>query len=337
MYRTLRRGLFLLSPETAHGLAGAWLRIAPRRPPDFHPALAQTLWNSVNFASPLGLAAGMDKGEVLAPGWFGMGFGWVEVGTVTPLPQPGNPRPRVFRLVPEQALINRMGFNNDGAAKVAERLARLRNRAGPICVNIGRNKVTPNEKAAEDYAAAARTLAPYADILTINVSSPNTPGLRELQDSLDDLVTAVTSALPKPIPVLVKLSPDEPDDRLVQMAQAAEKAGADGIIATNTTVKHEGEKGGLSGAPLKERAQAVCKLLYRAVKVPIIGVGGISTAEDAYARIRAGASLVQLYTALIYEGPNLPRRIATGLAALLARDGLTLKEAIGVSGTANPA
>jgi dihydroorotate dehydrogenase len=271
----------------------------------------------------------MDKGAVLAPGWFGMGFGWVEIGTVTPLPQPGNPRPRLFRLPAERALINRMGFNNDGAAAVARRLARLKARAGPICVNVGRNKATPNERAAEDYAAAARELGLHADILTINVSSPNTPGLRELQDSLDDLIRAVTSALPKRIPVLVKLSPDEPDDRLVQMAQAAETAGADGIIATNTTVKHEGEQGGLSGAPLKERAQAVCKLLYRSVKIPIVGVGGIGSAEDAYARIRAGASLIQLYTALIYEGPSLPRRINDGLAALLKRDGLTLREAIG--------
>jgi dihydroorotate dehydrogenase len=189
--------------------------------------------------------------------------------------------------------------------------------------------VTPNERAAEDYAAAARELGPHADILTINVSSPNTPGLRELQDSLDDLIRAVTSALPKRIPVLVKLSPDESDERLAQMAQAAEAAGADGIIATNTTVRHEGEQGGLSGAPLGERAQAVCRLLYRNVKIPIVGVGGIGSAEDAYARIRAGASLIQLYTALIYEGPSLPSRINEGLAGLLRTDGLTLREAIG--------
>ena len=331
MYRTLRRALFLLSPETAHGLAGAWLRMAPGMPPPVDAVLEQELWG-VKFASPLGLAAGMDKGEVLAPGWFGMGFGWVEIGTVTPLPQPGNPRPRLFRLPPERALINRMGFNNDGAEKVAQRLAKLRARVGPICVNIGRNKLTPNERAAEDYATAAKILAPHADILTINVSSPNTPGLRELQDSLDDIVRAVTSALQKRVPVLVKLSPDEPDDRLVQMAQAAEQAGAHGIIATNTTVQHEGEQGGLSGAPLRDRAQAVCRLLYKSVKVPVVGVGGISSAEDAYARIRAGASLIQLYTALIYEGPSLPRRINDGLAALLKRDGLTLKQAIGVSG-----
>ena len=322
--------LFLLSPETAHGLAGAWLRVGPAARPAFDPALEQAVWG-VKFAAPLGLAAGMDKGEVLARGWFGMGFGWLEIGTITPRPQPGNPRPRVFRLVPQQALINRMGFNNDGAEVVAARLARLRRRPlpGPVCINIGRNKTTPNEKAADDYASAARTLGSYADILTINVSSPNTPGLRELQDSLDDLVRAVTGALPKRVPVLVKLSPDEPDDRLVQMAQAAEKAGADGIIATNTTVKHEGEQGGLSGAPLKQRANDVCRLLYKSIKLPIVGVGGIASAEDAYQRIRSGATLIQLHTALIYEGPWLPRRLHAGLAALLKRDGLTLKEAIG--------
>lgn len=320
----------MMPPETAHGLAAAWLRLTPGSPPPAEASLEQAVWG-LKFASPLGLAAGMDKGQVLAPGWFGMGFGWVEIGTVTPRPQPGNDRPRLFRLPDERALINRMGFNNDGAAVVAARLARLRQRAqpGPICVNLGRNKSTPNEKAADDYAEAARTLGPHADILTINVSSPNTPGLRELQDSLDDLVRAVVGALPRRVPVLVKFSPDEPDDRLVQMAQAAEQAGADGIIATNTTVKHEGEQGGLSGAPLRQRANDVCKLLFKNLKLPLVGVGGIASAEDAYQRLRAGASLIQLYTALIFEGPSLPRRINAGLAALLKRDGLSLAEAIG--------
>ncbi len=341
MYHLVRPLLFLLSPEAAHGLAGGLLRLrgAPRAVPGANPALAQRLWG-IDFPTPLGLAAGMDKGDVLAPAWFRLGFGWVEIGTITPRPQPGNDRPRLFRLVEHRAIVNRMGFNNAGAAAVAARLADLAPMPGPVCVNVGRNKATPNERAAEDYVAAFRALAPYAQLASINVSSPNTPGLRALQSELGALVAEVIKArdaLPKRIPVLVKLSPDEPDDRLVEIARAAEAAGADGIIATNTTLDRSGvqghpraaEQGGLSGAPLKERAQHVCKLLYRAVKVPIVGVGGIFTAEDAYARLRAGASLVQLYTALVYEGPGLPRRINEGLTRLLARDGLTVRQAVG--------
>jgi len=282
----------------------------------------------------------MDKGEALAPAWFRLGFGWVEIGTVTPRPQPGNDRPRLFRLVPHRAIVNRMGFNNAGADVVARRLARLPPLPGPICVNLGRNKATPNERAAEDYVAAFRALAPHAQMASINVSSPNTPGLRALQSELGALVAKVMKAregLARKVPVLVKLSPDEPDDRLVEMARAAQDAGADGIIATNTTVDRAavrgdpraGEQGGLSGAPLRERALEVCRLLYRSVSVPIVGVGGIFTAEDAYARIRAGASLVQIYTALVYEGPGLPKRITRGVGELLRRDGLTLTQAVG--------
>ena len=342
MYRLVRPLLFLLAPETAHGLAGGVLRLrrAPRSVPGAGPALRQTLWG-IDFPTPLGLAAGMDKGQALAGAWFGMGFGWVEIGTVTPEPQPGNERPRLFRLVPQRAVINRMGFNNDGALAVAGRLRKLPPLPGPVCINVGRNKTTPNERAAEDYVAAFQALAPFAKLASINVSSPNTPGLRALQADLGALVARVVKArdgLERRIPVLVKLSPDDADDRLVEMARAAEAAGADGIIATNTTLHraavqghpHAAEQGGLSGAPLTSRAQHVCKLLYRAVKVPIVGVGGIATPEDAYARIRAGASLIQLYTALIYEGPSLPRRISEGLTALLARDRLTLQEAIGL-------
>jgi dihydroorotate dehydrogenase len=341
VYRVVRPILFLLRPETAHGLAGALLRgrRAPREVPDADPVLRQRVFG-LDFPTPLGLAAGMDKGDVLAPAWFRMGFGWVEIGTVTPRPQPGNEKPRLFRLVSERAIVNRMGFNNPGAEVVAERLRRLPALPGPVCVNIGRNKATPNERAAEDYVAAFRALAPHAQMAAINVSSPNTPGLRALQSELSGLVGAVAKArdtLPRRIPVLVKLSPDEPDERLVEMAQAAQAAGADAIIATNTTLDRSAvqrhpraaEQGGLSGAPLRDRAQQVCSLLYRNVSVPIVGVGGIFTAEDAYARIRAGASLVQVYTALVYEGPGLPRRISRGLAALLRRDGLTMSEAIG--------
>ena len=318
MYRFLKPLLFLLPPEAAHAVATAflwlWSRLFPR--PRRRAPLPLKLWD-IEFPSPVGLAAGMDKGDVVAPAWFRLGFGWVEIGTITPRPQPGNPRPRLFRLPPFGALINRMGFNNPGAAIVASRLARLPTQPGPICVNVGRNKETPNERAADDYVAAFRTLAPHAQLAAINVSSPNTPGLRELQSELGRLVGEVVKArdaLPRRIPILVKLSPDEPDDRLVEMARSAESAGADGIIATNTTlarVEHplSAEQGGLSGAPLRDRALHVCRLLYRSVRIPIVGVGGIGTAEDAYARIRAGASLIQIYTALIYDGPGTPRRI----------------------------
>jgi dihydroorotate dehydrogenase len=223
---------------------------------------------------------------------------------------------------------------------VARRLAALPPQPGPVCINVGRNKDTPNERAADDYVAAFRLLAPHAQLASINVSSPNTPGLRELQSGLGALVAAVVrarDALPRRVPVLVKLSPDEPDERLVEIALAAQAAGADGIIATNTTLDRTAvaahpqaaEPGGLSGAPLRGRALHVCRLLYRNLRIPIVGVGGIFTAEDAYARIRAGATLVQIYTALVYGGPRTARQISEGLERLLSRDGLTLSQAIG--------
>ena len=338
MYRLIRPLLFRLGPERAHGLASAWLR-ATARLPSRTPTLPVRAFG-LSFPNPLGLAAGMDKGEALAGSWFRMGFGHVEIGTVTPLPQAGNPRPRLFRLPEHEGLINRLGFNNDGAGTVAGRLRRLRRQPGPIGINIGKNKDTPNDRAVEDYLAAFRALAPFADYVTINVSSPNTPGLRALQSALGGLVGAIVherSALGKALPILVKLSPDE--DRLEEMAISAVDAGADGIVATNTTTDrspvaghpHAQEAGGLSGAPLRPRALEACKRVYRAVgkRVPIVGAGGIATAEDAYARIRAGATLVQVYTALVYQGPALPRRIVQGLGRLLSRDALSLTDAVG--------
>jgi dihydroorotate dehydrogenase len=342
VYRLLRPLLFLLPAETAHRLTLLLLRVFWRLLPRPRlPASVRTAVFGIDFDSPVGLAAGMDKDHALAQAWQRLGFGFVEIGTVTPCPQPGNPRPRLFRLIPFQAVINRMGFNNAGAAVVAERLGRLRRERVVVCVNLGRNKDTPNERAADDYVAAFRALAPHAQLAAINVSSPNTPGLRALQEELQSLVSAVVRAregLPGRIPVLVKLSPDESDDRLIEMAKAACSAGADGLIATNTTLDRalvgshprSKEMGGLSGAPLRDRATAVCKLLYRNVQVPIIAVGGIFTAEDAYARIRAGASLIEIYTALVYEGPSLPQSLAFGLSRLLARDGLTLEQAVGI-------
>ena len=350
MYRAVRPFLFVLDPERAHELAAAllkaWTRVAGRpRPRD--SALSRTVFG-LRFPSPIGLAAGMDKGKVLVSAWFRMGFGFVEIGTVTPRPQPGNERPRLFRLPAKEALINRMGFNNDGAEVVAARLACLGPRPGPVGVNLGRNKATPNERAVDDYLSAFRTLAPRADYVAVNVSSPNTPHLRALQsagqlgrlvESLAGERNALAAASGRRVPLLVKLSPDESDGALDAMADAAVAAGADGFIATNTTLSREGveresragEAGGLSGAPLRSRAERTCARLYLRTegRVPVVGVGGIATAEDAYRRIRAGASLIQIYTALVYQGPALPRRLEREIAKLLELDGLTLAEATG--------
>ncbi len=351
LYRLLRPLLFLLDAERAHALVGLFLRLRARLWPRpkllASPDLGQTVLG-VHFPSPVGLAAGMDKGEALLPAWFGLGFGFVEVGTVTPRPQQGNVLPRLFRLIGKRAVINRMGFNNPGMAAVAARLKARPRQPGPVGANIGKNKDTENDRAAEDYVAAFKALAPHADYVAINVSSPNTPGLRLLQgaEQIAALVRAVGQArdelkesLGRRVPILVKVSPDEPDEGLFALADAALAAGADGLIASNTTLSRAGvegdprsaEQGGLSGAPLRERALRVCARLYQHTggKVALIGVGGISSAEDAYARIRAGASLVQVYTALVYQGPTLPRQLNQGLSALLKRDGLSLAEARG--------
>jgi dihydroorotate dehydrogenase len=343
LYRLARPLLFSLDAERAHGLAARFLRLSARLRPQPAlppwPGLRQTVFG-LDFPTPVGLAAGMDKGEVVAPAWFGLGFGFVEIGSITPRPQAGNPRPRLFRLIDHRAVINRMGFNNAGADAVAARLRALPRQPGPVGLNLGKNKDTPNERAAGDYVSAFRTLAPFADYVAINVSSPNTPGLRALQQELGALVRAVAverDALPRRVPLLVKLSPDE--SQLESIAAAAVDAGADGIIATNTTVDRSavaghpraGEAGGLSGAPLRQAALRACARLHLHFngRIPLIGVGGIFTAEDAYARIRAGASLIQVYTALVYEGPGVARAISAGLLRLLARDRLTLSQAIG--------
>src|SRR5438874_2239896 len=289
--------------------------------------LAQTLWG-LRFPNPVGLAAGMDKGQVLVPAWFRLGFGFVEVGTVTPRPQRGNPRPRLFRLLEHGAIINRMGFNNPGVQRVARRLARRPRQPGPLGVNLGRNKDTPNDRAAEDYVSAFRTLAAYADYAAINVSSPNTPGLRALQGKgeLRALVEAVARARDqlhrdtgRRMPLLVKVSPAEPAEDLVAVADAAIAGVADAIIATNTRAartavtrhRRASEPGGLSGPPLRDAAERACARLYLRVgnRAPIVGVGGITNGEDAYRRIRAGATLLQIYTALVYQGPAVAKEI----------------------------
>jgi dihydroorotate dehydrogenase len=351
LWPVLRSTLFRLDPERAHGLA----RWAMRRVP---PSAARRLRRSpprslavrafgLDFDSPIGLAAGFDKGDVSVPGVFALGFSHLEIGTITPRPQPGNERPRLFRLPEHRALINRMGFNNEGADACAARLAALPRaaRLGPIGVNVGRNKATPNEEAVSDYLACIDRLHAHADYVVVNVSSPNTPGLRALQerDALGRLLRACVERLAMsapPKPLLVKLSPDLAPEALDEAVDVALEAGAAGIVATNTTLSRAGveghpraqEAGGLSGAPLTALATSVVRRCYAraAGRIPIVGAGGVMSAEDAYAKIRAGATLVQVYTGLVYGGPGFVRRLNDGLAALLARDGLThVTDAIG--------
>ncbi len=348
-YRLIRPALFAADPELVHhwtlrllevapwvpGLVGAWSAAQTVT----HPALTVSAWG-LTFANPVGLAAGFDKDGTALAGLAVLGCSFAEVGTVTPRPQGGNPRPRLFRLPQEEALINRMGFNNAGAEAVARHLARLGRRPLVVGVNVGKNRETPLERAADDYAACARVLADRADFFVINVSSPNTPGLRQLQaaEHLQELVVRVRAEVGGK-PVLVKLAPDLADADLEAAVAAALAGGAAGFVATNTTVARDGlshpraaEAGGLSGRPLFARSTAVLRQVYRLTggRVPLIGVGGIFSAEDAYAKIRAGATLVQVYTGLIYRGPGLVAAINRGLVRLLERDGFThLQEAVG--------
>lgn len=334
--------LRLLPPELAHRIAVRALGsgLAGRAGRE-DPILAQELWGR-RFANPIGLAAGFDKSAEAYPGAAGLGFGFVEVGSVTPRPQAGNPRPRLFRLAADGAVINRMGFNNDGAAAVAARLAR-RPSALPLGINLGKNKETA--EAAADYAEGARRLAGHASYLVINVSSPNTPGLRALQHraSLGGLVDAVRGATaglrPRP-PLLVKIAPDLTPEDEQEIAGFALEAALDGLIVSNTTTarpaglqsRHRNEAGGLSGRPLFEPSTALLGRLsvLTGGGIPLVGVGGVASGADAYAKIRAGASLVQLYTALLYAGPGLVGRLKRDLAACLRADGFaSLGAAVG--------
>ena len=276
----------------------------------------------LRFPNAVGLAAGMDKNATALPAWPLMGFGFVEIGTVTARAQPGNPKPRVFRLPRQRALINRLGFNNEGAAAVAERLTRWKATGRwprvPVGINLGKSRVTPLENAAEDYAESFRALRGSGDYFVVNVSSPNTPGLRDLQavDQLCGILRALRRENADGKPVLVKIAPDLADEDIDAVVAAGEEEGAAGWIATNTTVDHSSvpagcdEQGGLSGEPLRERATRVVRRVAARATRPVIGVGGVSDADSAREKVSAGASLVQLYTALVYQGPGLPRRIA---------------------------
>jgi dihydroorotate dehydrogenase len=338
LYHLIRPLAFALDAEAAHRTTIAGLKLLPKRhPPDF-PESLKTHVAGVEFASPVGLAAGFDKDAEVPEQMLGLGFGFVEVGTVTPRPQPGNPKPRLFRLAEDRAVINRMGFNNRGQPAAWERLQRCQNTPGVVGVNVGANKDSDDRIA--DYVRGVRAMSGIADYLTINISSPNTHGLRGLQDegALDELLAAVAEAgVDKP--VFLKVAPDLEAGDPERIVKAAIDHGIDALIVANTTISRPplksrfgGEAGGLSGAPLKSLALDALRNFRSASggEIPLIGVGGIANAEDAWDRIRAGASLVQLYTAMVYEGPGIARRIGHGLAELLKREGFAnIAEAVG--------
>lgn len=341
LYReVLRPLLFLRDAETAHRAVlerlGHW---------HFATGLAEQLLSvddprlhseilGLHFRNPVGIGAGLDKHAEAVAAWRSLGFGFCEIGTVTPLPQDGNPLPRMFRLQPDEAIINRMGFNSLGADAVAANLQRIGRVGIPVGVNVGKNKLTPNEDAAADYERAIRVLAPFADYIAINLSSPNTPDLRALQkpELVEELVRRCVKAARPGQPVLLKVAPDFAPGELEDTVAAALQGGVAGFIASNTTITRDNlrstalaaEAGGLSGKPLRDMATATVRRVFRVTKgkVPIIGVGGIASAEDAYEKILAGANLVQVYTGLIYEGPTLAAKINRGLLQLLERDGL---------------
>jgi dihydroorotate dehydrogenase len=337
--RLVRPLLFRLDPETAHhvaltGLAGVSRLAGPAQ--RIHPPKqsdCSTTVFGVRFPSRVGVAAGLDKDGRALRAWPLLGFGFVEVGTVTAQRQQGNTRPRLFRLPADQAVINRMGFNNAGAAALAVRLHRLGPLPVPLGISVGKSKVTPVESSIEDYLLSLRLLHRYADYIAINVSSPNTPGLRALQDraALTALVDALVreagtlAGVGRAAPLLVKVAPDLTDGALEEVVDVCLGHGVSGVVATNTTVDRSGvraddprsaEAGGLSGAPLADRAVEVVRRIYKQAgdRLPVIGVGGISGPDDARRLVDAGASLVQLYTGLIYQGPGLVRRVARELA-----------------------
>jgi dihydroorotate dehydrogenase len=329
-----------LDPEAAHGMALKALQmgLGPKSGPYTSPRLATTL-AGLSLPNPVGLAAGFDKNATALAPLTRCGFGFVEVGAATPRPQPGNPKPRLFRLTEDRAAINRFGFNNDGMEAIAARIAR-RPKGGILGLNLGANK--DSDDRAADFAKVLATCGPHLDFATVNVSSPNTEALRDLQGkaalaALLDGVMAANAGLSRPIPIFLKIAPDLTDAELADIAAVATKGGLSAIIATNTTLSrdglkspHAGEKGGLSGAPLFEKSTRVLARLAGLTDLPLVGVGGISSAEDAYAKILAGASAVQLYTALVYGGISLAGEIARGLDRLLARDGYaTVADAVG--------
>ncbi|UPM41865.1 quinone-dependent dihydroorotate dehydrogenase [Halocatena salina] len=346
LYDVAKPVLFQLPPETAHSVVHSMLGVAQKSGIDrtlvqryrvTDPRLSSTVFD-IDVPNPVGVAAGFDKNAEVPSALSGLGFGHVEVGGVTAERQSGNPTPRLFRLAEDRALINRMGFNNHGADAVGARLARTRVDV-PVGVNIGKSKSTPLSEAAEDYLYTYGRVESSGDYFVVNVSSPNTPGLRELQnrDHLEEILGTLKDAGASPL--LVKLSPDLTDKATEAALAVVDDLELDGVITTNTTTDrpdslesiHRAETGGLSGDPIEERATRAVRFVAERTDVPVIGVGGVSDAAGAYAKIRAGASLVQLYTGLIYEGPTIARDINRGLLELLERDGFdSIEEAVGV-------
>jgi dihydroorotate dehydrogenase len=326
--RLVRPLLFSLDAENAHHLTLEMLRgashfdLALRMLRYFQPPPRPKTLFGLNFPNPVGLAAGLDKDGVALPAWAALGFGFIEIGTVTARAQPGNPEPRIFRLPKQQALINRLGFNNEGADAIAERLRKLRGSGRwptvPVGINIGKSRATPLEKAADDYLYSFRLLRDFADYIALNVSSPNTPGLRDLQEptALSGLLRAIgkePGAAMKPL--LIKISPDLSSVELEAILKVCVENGVAGIIATNTTLDHSSipaeldQEGGLSGAPLRKKATALVRDIVTRAAIPVIASGGICDAESALEKFQAGAQLVQLYTGFVYCGPRLLREI----------------------------
>jgi dihydroorotate dehydrogenase len=334
-YPAIRKLLFQFDAETIHELTIKGLKSTGKSP--LNAFYKQDVQNKpvtvmgINFPNPLGLAAGLDKNGECINAFAAMGFGFVEVGTVTPRPQPGNEKPRIFRLPEANAVINRMGFNNKGVDYLVSQV-QAANFKGILGINIGKNKDTPEENAKDDYIHCMRKVYDFATYITVNISSPNTPGLRSLQygEALDDLLSSLkaeqkvlTEQYDKYIPIAVKIAPDLSEDEITSIAKSLIDNEIDGVIATNTTLSRDGveglefgnEQGGLSGQPVKEKSTQVIKLLNDALdnKLPIIGVGGIASSDDANEKIAAGASLVQVYTGFIYQGPPLVKEIVNGL------------------------
>jgi dihydroorotate dehydrogenase len=317
--RLLRSLLFSLDPETAHHFALAFLRIAGPLLPKSIAAASPVSVFGLNFRHRVGLAAGLDKNGVALPAWEALGFSFVEIGTVTAQAQPGNPRPRVFRYPEQNALINRLGFNNEGAEVIANRLTKLRERGGwpgiPVGINIGKSRTAPIEAAVEDYLFSIRKVRALADYIALNVSSPNTPGLRELQESqrLDELLRAINAERFN-LPIVVKIAPDLEPIALDELVTVCEANNISGIIATNTTLDHSAithdEEGGLSGGPLQKKSTEIIRRIANKTKIPIIGCGGLFDAGSAREKIEAGATLLQVYTGFIFRGPGLIRELA---------------------------
>jgi dihydroorotate dehydrogenase len=349
LYQSIARPLlFRLDAELAHELGlGALslaevapsLAAAARRRTNADRPTLRTRVAGLDFPNPVGLAAGLDKNAEAIVGLFALGFGSVEVGTVTPRPQPGNEKPRIFRLPEHQAIINRMGFNNLGAAAMAGRLRELSWRPAPVGVNLGKNKDTPNEQAVDDYVAGAKLLSPLADYVVVNLSSPNTPGLRALQEpqALEALLRAVRAEV-RARPLFLKIAPDLGDEAVDAVVDVVRSCGVDGLVCTNTTITRPfdhplaKETGGLSGQPVAQRSTEIVRRVFKRTggALPIIGVGGIFTGADAWEKIQAGASLVQLYTGFIYGGPGVVREVLDDLEQRLTDAGLSsLQQAVG--------